>query len=364
MKANKKQSRLNIVLSGVALLAFVLFSLCDILMVKNYAVYFSYGWRQNLLNYLILFVPFIALFTFSILSQKLEYINHRVYITGIFGIYLIQSIAIFFCEGTSQFSILCCSFLGKDSKIIIAITIIRILILFLIPIASKIMIKMYSIGMIVFLIISLGLSLMSNNISMGYHIKNIFAILTDVLFCVSLFFVGELLSENNNSKHLSKFLEILMYPIFGSMVDDDLEDVEYLNKLPGTDYACEYSYLVVEALNSDDEEFLRANKFFKALSCEQVLDETNHVYSTDDFFSNLTVLSKKIESINSKNPGFCSGEFVALINTLITEKDEKDFKSDVIVVAKLLFAESVSPWIEASRKYMDFLLDSSEERSK
>lgn len=103
MLKDKTKSNLRIIFSSIALITFVLFSLCDNLIVNEYTSYYTYGWRLGLMNDLFLLIPFAAIFIFSILECKLEHVNRRAYVFGIFILYAVQALFIFFGDSTSEF---------------------------------------------------------------------------------------------------------------------------------------------------------------------------------------------------------------------------------------------------------------------
>lgn len=236
MLKNKTKSNLRIIFSSIALITFVLFSLCDNLMVNEYTSYYTYGWRLGLMNDLFLLIPFAAIFTFSILECKLEHVNRRAYVFGIFMLYTVQALFIFFGDSTSEFSIFTCSFLGKVSDITIAILIIRMVMLFLIPIANKIMLKIYSLGMISFFGIMIIALLTTDSLYNRYMHRSmigiVFSLIVDILFHVALFFFSDLLDKGNESNAWLCSLGTLMYPIFGNMLDDE----EYFEEINDESY--------------------------------------------------------------------------------------------------------------------------------
>ena len=232
MLKNKTKSNLRLIFSSLALIAFVLYSLYDNIIVTEYTSYYTYGWRLSLMNDLFLMVPFVSLLVFAFLERKLEYVNGRAYMFGIFALYTIQALFIFFGDPTSEFSIFTCSFLGRGSDITIAILMVRMVMLFLIPIAHKIMLKIYSIGMISFFVIKLIALLTTDSLYIRIHRSVtgiVISLIVDILFHVALFFFSDLLDKRNESDSWLCFLDILMYPIFGSLYEDD-ED-EYFDEI-------------------------------------------------------------------------------------------------------------------------------------
>lgn len=243
MEKVNRTSNLRIILSSIALASFVLFALCDNLMVREFITYHTYGWRLSVLNDLFLAAPFVALLIFSIMERKMRHINGRVFVAGIFVFYLVQAMLLWFSDGASEFSVFCCGFIGRLSEIVTAILIVRIVALLLIPIAHKNMLRFYSLGMIAFLVFALVATLTSDYISMRYSVvKTVITLSIDILFHVALFFFSNLLDKKNESNTWLAILGTFMFPIFGSIFDDD--DYE-----DGEDY---YEYLMQESKGEDN----------------------------------------------------------------------------------------------------------------
>lgn len=244
MEKVNRTSNLRIILSSIALASFVLFALCDNLMVREFTTYHTYGWRLSVLNDLFLAAPFVALLIFSIMERKMRHINGRVFVAGIFVLYLVQAMLLWFSDGASEFSIFCCGFLGKLSEIVTAILIVRIVMLLLIPIAHKNMLRFYSLGMIAFMVFALVTILTSDYISVRYSIiETVGALSIDILFHVALFFFSNLLDKESESTSWLALLDMFMFPIFGSVFDDDdyEEDEDY------------FDYIMQESKKSEGE---------------------------------------------------------------------------------------------------------------
>lgn len=228
---NKTKSNLRLIFSSISLVAFMLFSLCSNLIVTEHTSYYTYGWRLGLMNDLFLLIPFIALFIFAVLERKLEHVNGRLYVFGLFVLYAVQALFIFFGNSTSDFSIFTCSFLGSVSDITIAIMIVRIVMLFLIPIAHKIILKIYSIGMIALMVLMLVGFLSTDSFYFHYISHSIsgitIAIVIDALFHIALFFFSDLLSKENAVNFWRCLSDGISYHIFENLLDEEYDDFEY-----------------------------------------------------------------------------------------------------------------------------------------
>lgn len=363
MEKVNRNSKLRIIFSSVALSAFVLFNLCDNLLVREFTTYHTYGWRLNVLNDLFLAIPFVALFVFSIMERKMKYINGRVYVAGIFALYLMQVMLLWLSDGTSEFSIFCCGFLGRTSEIVTAILIVRIVMLILIPIAHKNMLRFYSLGMIALLLFDLVAILTSDYFYMRNSVaETVIAMSIDILFHVALFFFSDLLDKENESMSWLAFLSTLMYPIFGDILDDydyDLEDSDSEKiKSPDssikTDYVTEYKKILLWFMNEEDTSFLPVNSFLHNLAQEIVSEDKVQYYSIEEYDKNLNLLADKVKEINSIRPGFIDEGFIDLIDLLLSEKTEESFRMDVITVAKLMLNERMATWMGAVKQYTEY----------
>lgn len=263
MLKNKTKSNLRLFFSSLSLAAFVLFSLCSNLIVTEYTSYYTYRWRLGLMNDLFLLIPFVALFVFAVLERKLDHINGRVYVFGLFALYTVQALFIFFGNSTSEFSIFTCSFLGRVSDITIAILIVRMVMLFLIPVAHKIMLKIYSLGMIAFF----GLMLIGLLTTDSFYIQYIscsmtevvIALVIDVLFHIGLFFFSDLLSKENEATSWLCLLAGIAYPVFGNLFDDDDE----YDKFEDDD---EFSEMIVTNKTNQEKDKVRMSKHYEFFS--------------------------------------------------------------------------------------------------
>lgn len=228
MEKTNKSSNLRIIFSTIALVSFVLFSLCDNLVVREFNTYHTYGWRLGILNDLFLSISFIGLLVFSIMERKMRHINGRSFVASIFIIYLVQTLLLWFMDGATGFSIFCCNFLGKATELVTIILIVRIIALLLIPIAHKNMLRFYSLGMIALF----GFAMIAILTSDYFHMRNsiveiIVSLGVDILFHIALFFFSDLLDKNNESVSWLALLGGLMYPIFGEMFDEDDDNINY-----------------------------------------------------------------------------------------------------------------------------------------
>ena len=242
MLKNKTRSKFRLIFSSLALIAFVVFSLCDNLMVTEHTSYYTCAWRLNLINDLFLLFPFVALLVFAVLERKLEYVNGRAYVAGIFALNAIQALFIFLGDSTSDFSFFTCSFIGVISDVAIPFVIVRFIILLFIPIADKIMIKLYSLEMIAFFVIIPTALFVTGDLNIrnmhGSMIKFVVAVIADILFHIALFFFSDLLDKRNESDAWLCFLTPLIYPIFGNMFDD--EDEECFEEISSDSYNNEH----------------------------------------------------------------------------------------------------------------------------
>lgn len=372
MKAQNRTSNLRIIFSAIALVAFVLFTLCDNLIVNEYTSYHTYGWRLGVLNDLFLSVPYIALLVFSIMERKMKRISKRAFVAGIFVIYLAQALLMAFSNGMSEFSIFCCGYVGRGLTLVTFFITVRIVMLLLVPMARKSILKLYSIGMIAFFGYSMVTILISDYLHTAHAVAvNAIALSIDIMFHIALFFFSDLLDEKNKFTSLMESIGVLIYSIFDKTDEDidyyaefgsefGMEESELSNQTKRFDYETAYKKVLITALNEDDFSFLNTHSFFRDLSKEAISNGDKY-YSADEYSRNLTLLSQKINAINSAKPGFISNAFANYIDLLLNEKDDPTFRMDVVTFAKLLFGEKTSTWIEAVKDYTEYRYSSKEE---
>lgn len=359
---NENKINLRIVFSALALLSFLLFSLCNNLMVEEYTSYCTYGWRFRVLNDLFLSVPFILLFTFSLMEQQMKHINQRIFVFGIFFMYFIQTILFLLSSSVRDFSFLCCNLFGQSLYFVLALLAARLIFLILIPRAHKSLLKFYSVGMIILLAIALIAVLSTEYFYVRYSVtKTVINLSIDILFHIALFFFSDLLKKENEKPSWRDFLNTLIPPSFANLFDngdyfsDEKISEESTEKpqIKETDYATEYKKVLIHAINEEDYEFLTVNSFFLDLSREIVTNDENKYYPTEKYIQQLTCLAQKINAINSEKPECISSPFSEHINALIEKKDKERFKTDVISTAKKMFGEKTVTWEKATQLYFE-----------
>ncbi len=363
--SSKTKSNLRIIFSSIALIAFVVFSLCDNLMVREYTSYHTYGFRMGLLNDIFLLIPFVALLLFSILERNLQHINRRIYVIGIFFIYLVQSLFMLFSDSVGEFSIFTSSYVGRLSELVTAILIIRAIMLILLPIAHKNMLRLYSLGMICFLGFAMFAALSSNYLYLQYSVTEVvIAILIDIVFHIALFLFSDCLDSENESESWLGLMGTLMYPIFGSIFDEDeFEDCECGDDETHVDYAVEYKKILIEALNTGKQEFAVLNNFLEELSSDRFYNNVEELYSTEQFIDMFELLLIFSEKINNEKPHLISEKFFKLIRLLLDEKGEPTFKMDAVTVSKLLLDREKTSWMTATKQYVEYDCDEKKENT-
>ena len=202
MKNNKINSNLRIAFSSIALISFVLFSLCNNLIVTEHSSYYTYEWRVGVINDIFLFVPYAALLIISLIERKLKYISPCVYVAEIFSLNIIQTAIMGFVDEASDFSIFCCGTLGRSPVFSDVFIIVRLAMLVLTLIKPhKIILKIYSLAMIAFFGTALVATLTSNTAYISYIYSSrpeiIAELAVDILFYIALFFFNDLMVSNN-----------------------------------------------------------------------------------------------------------------------------------------------------------------------
>lgn len=361
---NKTKSNLRIAVSSIALISFVIFSLCRNLVVTA-NIYSSYEWHLGLANDIFLVVPFIALFVFSIMERKLKYINGRIYVVGIFSLYLIQTIILGFVNETSDFSIFCSRFVCEWSNIVTTIIIVRIIMFVLVTVADKILLKVYSAGMILLFGFALFEIFTTNNIY-NYIPVIVIALIIDILFHTALYFFSDLMDKNNRFALWLYYIGLLICITFGDLFDnnadtsDDFDD-NIEDKRKSMHFPIEYKKILIYALTENDEDFIPVNDFLGKLSDENVSDSMSTYIPKETYIENLTVLLEKAEEIKEQKPGLISDDFTELLHEILNEQEEYSFRLDMITIAKMLSNHNHSIWLDAVKQYFEYSFNSSKE---
>lgn len=191
----KNKSRLRIILSTLAMISFIVYSVYDHIVISEFESYFSYSWRMNILEDLFVFMPFLALFTAAIFERKLKHLDSQVYIGIIFAVLLLQHLFLFFID-EMNFSLFCDNTFMFAEGAYEFLFWARIILLFGIIFFNDIPLKIYSIFMIgcsslvmfVALTSSLQYSMVNTCLEAGI----------DILFHIALFFFADLLRDDND----------------------------------------------------------------------------------------------------------------------------------------------------------------------
>lgn len=220
MLNQKTRSNLRIILSCIAFTFFVAYTLCDLFVFSRYSSFKTYGFREDLLNYIILSFPFIALLTFSVMERKLKYINGRVYVVGIFALYFVQFLITAFADNIFYYPIFCNKALSTWTELMSFVIGLRVFMLVLVPIANRILLKIYSVLTITFFCFVLFGVIFYDGYVQLYLPQVISSLVVDIAFHAALYFFSDLMTSHNESDQWFDFLGILSYPIFGNPFKD------------------------------------------------------------------------------------------------------------------------------------------------
>lgn len=359
MDTNKKRSNIRIALSSTTLILFVLYALCDNLIVRNCMSYHTYGWRMGIINDIILLLPIVALFIFSLCERNLKHVNGRTYIVGIFLLYMFLFVAIQFFSGSYDLSYFCSDIIGNFSWIISVIMWVRLFLLLMLPIAHRISLKIYSLGMIglfgAVFVFSLFEIQYDGTAAVGYCISA----LIDILFHVALYYFSDLMTEDNESSIWMAILGFITIPIFGSPFEDDEEDdldhsdieTEDRENDSRVDLSVEYRKIAAYALHAENLEFLKINSFLDNLANGKFTNTEGIYYPDDIFVENISALREYAISINGNMNDYVSESFISLLDSLLAEKEQATFKLDVITIAKVIGRSNLSTWISAVAQF-------------
>lgn len=359
---NKTKSNLRIAFSSLAFISFVLFFICNHFIFADPSSYLTYSWRLGTVNYIFLLAPFVALLTFSIMERKWKNINGRVYVLDIFFLYFLQGMILFFVPEASDFSIFCSNFVSRWSEVVTAILCIRIAMLVLIPIAHKLLLKMYSVGMLLlFGVACIEIFSAENIYFRSFAPMLVTALMIDALFHIALYFFSDLMEADNTFTPWLYCFGMLMYPIVGNLFNREQGGIKTLDLLSDESenthqavyFPVEYKKILICALAENDEALIPVNAFLGKLSEENVAVDTSTYIPKETYMAHLTVLLRKAEEINTKKPGLISEDFTELLHELLNEQERDSFRLDVITVAKLLTDHNHSVWLDAVKQYFE-----------
>lgn len=354
MDANKKRNTIRIALSSAALILFVLYALCDNLIVRNYMSYHTYGWRIGVINDIILLIPIAALFIFSICERKLKHVNGRTYIVGVFLLYMLQYVTVKFFSGSSDLSLFCNDILGNFSLVVTIVMWARLFMLILLPVAHRIALKLYSVGMIAVFgfafIFSLADVAYDGTSAIGYCVST----LVEILFHVALYYFSDLMTNDNESSIWMAILGFISFPIFGNPFEDDEDselETEDNENNSRTDLSLEYRKIAAYALHTESLEFLKIDSFLENLANGNFTNAEGVYYPDELFVETISALREYAVIINDNMNSYVSETFISLLDSLLAEKEQATFKLDVVTIAKVIVESDLATWISATAQF-------------
>ena len=226
MLNQKSRSNLRIILSCIAFIFFVAYTLCDLFVFSRYSSFITYGFREDLLNYIILSVPFIVLFAFSIMERILKHISGRVYVVGIFALYLVQFLMATFADNIFYYPVFCNKELNSWTELVSFMVGLRLFMLVLVPIANRILLKIYSLVSIAFFSFVLLGAVFYDGYVQAFLPQVISSLVVEIIFHVTLYYFSDLMTTKNESDKWFDFLGVLSFPIFGNPFREDEEETD------------------------------------------------------------------------------------------------------------------------------------------
>ena len=227
--------------------------------------------------------------------------------------------------------------------------------LLVIPIANRVALKVYSIGMILLFVFNFaGALYVIKHIGLaaiGYCIE----LTLDIIFHLALYNFSDLMTKENEFSVWMSMLSFLTSPIFGRLSDDENDDGSDFDENNSesdfnTNLSLEYEKIIVYAFYTENKDFPELKCLFDRLANGIFVNSDGEYYSNEFLKENLFALKELVISINEKISGYISEAFIAIIDTLLAAKEQSTFKLDVITVVKIINRHSLSTWASASAK--------------
>ena len=363
MMENKTKSNRQIFFATLAFIGYIIISLVTNLYVEENAVYSTFYWRKWLLRDVILFVPVFAIFIFSFLNRVLSRVSVRVYVTVLLAINVIQGLYMWLFFDSYKIQVFYCSFANQISIVCIGIIITRAILLVITCLFRKIYrvaLEIYCISVIGYL--ALMLYAIICDCTGWWKIIYSAALIIDILYHISLLHFSGLANEEKEGIKLLGLSDLIwgdflnLFKFTEDDEDDDFneEDAIFKDKerkyrfnnryYKFTNYSVEYKKVYYYAMETEDNEFLEIDRFMKLLAQETMYDE-NGLYSIEKLTNVFEMLSKKCSEIIETRPGYLDFEFTQLLRGILSWKEEKGFRINVILFAKCCFGMSIPRYL-------------------
>ncbi len=222
MTLSKKKFSLSLILLFSALALAVLYIFLDV-MAGNLPIN-SYGFRLNLCYSIISVFPVVMTLTFVIMERLLHNLNPRIYLLIIFLFKLFLPVILDF-TGTDDLNVMYfCSTAENYSFTLITAYILIIVLVVALTIASRGILRVYSVFSALICAGSAVFYFCSESCSTFCIVKETLAICVDLLFLASLFILSDYLKENNELAFMMKFGNLIFPSLQGSEQNNSASD--------------------------------------------------------------------------------------------------------------------------------------------
>ncbi len=313
----------RIVLSAGSLSLLVLYILSIVLGDQLLNTYWG---RDILLQTSVLTLPYLLLFTLTLIESKLH-INKRLFVWSIFLLYTLRFILFAVGGNTSlQNPVFLNSALNRMTTVAAFVEITHLVLAIIIPVANKWVVRVYAISMLTILSVSLGyLAFSTVPIPLEDLNRYLFAILADIFFNATLFFAGDWLTDEN--RLFWKGTNIMREKLWNPFRE---------KSFPEHPLCDNYKDIVLFAAEHNMNEFIRTEVFFDRLSKSVYYDESDRqYYTTDEYVRHIKALHDLALTINEKQAGVISKDFIQILEMVLYDKNEPFFKKTVAGLARL-----------------------------
>lgn len=341
----KDRELLHSFFSTILLIVFVSYVIFGVWLAYDSGNCLSYEMHLWAVTNFARFVPYLALFLFSLFAGKTSYINDRLYIFALFAILTAQ---FFIMEGQHEGALFAplnefCDALDLVSFVTAVIMWSRIVMLCLIPISGKLLLKIYDAIMILFYICVYFYSVFHGS----FDFEHTPILIAEMLFYLGLYNFNTLLTKENESVIYNKVISFITAPIIKAFASEYLEesdDESDIYKDPKTisnvkadcDIDLSYQKMLAAVLYDRNKDMLMAAELVRKLGQKQFFDEKGELFSNDYIFEQFTLIHKYLENMNTENPGSISVRLLKYLEITLKDKDSPALLFEATYLAALM----------------------------
>ncbi len=349
----KDRRFLRLFFSTILLILFCSYVICGIWLAHDIDNHLSYEMHLWVVTNFARFVPYLALFLFSLFAGKSSYINDRLYMVALFAILTAQY---FIMEGQYEGILFApiyefCDALNMVSFVTTVIMWSRIVMLCIIPMSGKLLLKIYAAVMVLFHVCVYFFS--ASNGSFNFEHTPI--LIAEIIFYAGVYNFSELLMDENESVIYNKVINLIATPIIKACwpelleeSDDEFDMYQDLEKITNEkdDYDVDLSYqrMLAAVLYYRNKDVLIAAELVRKLGQKQFFDENGELFSNDYIFEQFTVIHKYLENMNIERPGKISERLLRYLETTLKDRDEPEFLLEAAYLASLMQGTGTVAW--------------------